>query len=162
MRNESIVGESFIKFCPQHALSGHSTITLTFKDFFGFRKPNIWISTYCPGDEVKVAPHSANDGHFLCFLHFVTPSLFQQSQSSSSRLLGPPLVSDHTVSRYHHHIITCHNIISLLMSPGRIFPLLLVRLPITRLRHAGAWLCVSPWPGSPSIITSRGRVLQRR
>ena len=41
MRNESIVGLSFIKFCPQHTLSGHSTITLTSKDFFGFRKPNI-------------------------------------------------------------------------------------------------------------------------
>ena len=97
MRNESIVGLSFIKFCPQHALSGHSTITLTFKDFFGFRKPNIWISTY-------LLLRWWSEGHSLQMaatfsLFPLTLSLFQQSQSSSSRLLGHPLVSDHTVSR---------------------------------------------------------------
>ena len=38
MRNESIVGLSFIKFCPQETLSGYSTITLTFKRLLWFPK----------------------------------------------------------------------------------------------------------------------------
>ena len=57
MRNESIVGMSFIKFCPQHALSGYSTITLTFKRLLWFPKTK-YLNFYLlpPDNEAKVTP----------------------------------------------------------------------------------------------------------
>ena len=57
MRNESIVGMSFIKFCPQHALSGYSTITLTFKRLLWFPETK-YLNFYLlpPDNEAKVTP----------------------------------------------------------------------------------------------------------
>ena len=57
MRNESIVGRSFIKFCPQHTLSGYSTITLTFKRLLWFPETK-YLNFYLlpPDNETKVTP----------------------------------------------------------------------------------------------------------
>ena len=57
MRNESIVGRSFIKFCPQHTLSGYSTITLTFKRLLWFPETK-YLNFYLlpPDNEMKVTP----------------------------------------------------------------------------------------------------------